>query len=232
MTGTLRGLNIHRGTFAFVTKYPKLHMPAIKVADMDLTDPTSSKCLLDGEFVRVSEAFSESGAAVAGSRRAYQIVTGDLPTPTINIGGADSITGYIVLSDGGRAADVRTEYVPHHGRPGRSDLQFSGSIPCVLDEDYEFNTRLVDTGESYVVGTKVFAWVIQNADLPAQVRAETSRDVVGLVPDTYIASLADEGINGTKLPYVGVCTSSKDANGWIRVRKVPGIWTISGALPE
>jgi len=226
-TGTLRGLNIHGGTFAFVTKYPKLHMPAIKVADMDLVDPTNTKCLLDGEFVRLGEAVGANGSVVTGSRRAYQILAADMPVIT----GAGLVSGYLDSAHADRPIDVQTEFVPHHGRPGRSDLQFNGAIPCIVDEDFEFNTRLINNSATYVPGDKLFLWAIANVDLPDAVKALTSRVVIGLVPGSFVATdgTADASLNGAEIPYVGVCTSSKDANGWIRVRKVSGLWTVSGA---
>ena len=227
MAGTLRGNNIHGGTFQFASHYPDLHMPAFQLADKDLVDPNNAKALLDGELVRVGEGTSDGGAAVVGSRRLFQILPANTDLVTV-VGGAgnDTFNGY---KDGSRDIDISTEFRLSHGRRGRGDSQFMGVKPVCLDYNFEFKYRLIDDNGTYAPGVKLFPYVIANGDLPYYVRSRTSRDVVGLIPEDILTALGDTNINGQQIPYLAVCVSSKDANGWIRAVLRPGIHTISGA---
>lgn len=41
-------------TFEFVSEFPKLHMPSLKVANADFTNPKKATCMQDGELVQVT----------------------------------------------------------------------------------------------------------------------------------------------------------------------------------
>ena len=230
MTGLLRGNNITAGTFGFVSKHPQLHTPAIRVNDMDLVDPNNSKCLLDGEIVRIGEATGDGGAVIFGTRRAFEIVTGNMPVVTVGGGaGDDTLASYV---DGARAINAASEFRIKHGRRGRGDSQVFGAVPVVSEEDFQFNYRITDVNETYAPGVKLFVHIIPNANLPAYIRdvQGVSRDVVGLVPQSFIAGLGDAGINGTSIEAVAECLSSLDANGWVRCRWRASNWVIAGAV--
>jgi len=212
--GKHRG-TIGAGTFSIVdNRYPdNVNMPTVRLADPTLVQPRHANQLLDGEFVRVGEGTTgAAGVAVTGTLRANQVVVANIP-----IGGA----GYV---DGARAINVPVELKLQHGRPGRTDNQFFGTV-VVIDEteNFKFLYRIIDNTKAYAIGEKLFVGIIANANLPANVKSKTSRNPVGLIPENaakafFTADAAD------RLESVAVVTGSKDANGWIECRLQPGLF--------
>ena len=205
MAGTLRGNNIHGGTFQFSSHYPNLHMPAYQVDDSTLVDPGNTACLLDGELVLIGEA-----SGITGSVRASALTASNFPTVVANVVTAPAPADRI---DNGTQVRIK------HGRRGRGDSQFFGAIPVVMDYNFEFKYRLIDDGGTYAPGTKLYPVVIANADLPSYVQALTTRDVVGLTSADRAFATATAGQN---VEHVAVCRSTKDEYGWIKAVWRPG----------
>ena len=230
MAATHRGVNILGGTFALTSQYPKLHMPAVKLADADLANPKNSKCLLDGEWVRLGQATSEGNNVVIGSRRAFEFLAANQPTVTV-VGGDDNdtIAGYV---DGARPINPASELRLTHGRKGRGDTQMMLMKPVIDDNrSFSYLYRLIDDTATYAIGDPLFVRVIANANLPTFVKNKMgiTRNVVGLVPGSVIAALGDAALNGQILPSVGRVIGTKDANGFIMVQNEFSDWTIVGA---
>jgi hypothetical protein len=206
------GTEIHGGTFQFKSHYPQLHMPAIRVADMDQVDPSKAKCLLDGELVLVG-AGSDSEAP--GSRRLVEVAAGN------------TFTAAAGVMSGGTGAN---RLAPVHMRKGRGDIQIFGAVPCVQDEPFEFLTRLINTDATYSLGSQLIASLIPNDKLPAKVIAMTSRAVAGLVPVAFVLSDAtlDASENGKSVDFHATVTGIEDTNGWVRCRWNPGRHVLSG----
>jgi len=209
MAGTLRGNNIHGGTFQFSSHYPNLHMPAYQVDDSTLVDPGNTACLLDGELVFIGEA-----SGITGSVRASALTAANFPTVSDEGGGVFTVQAPATATDNGTQVRIK------HGRRGRGDSQFFGAVPVVMDYNFEFKYRLIDDGGTYAPGTKLYPVVIANADLPSYVQALTTRDVVGLAPAAEAFPSANAGQN---VEHVAVCRSSKDEYGWIKAVWRPGV---------
>lgn len=203
MAGTLRGNNIHGGTFQFSSHYPNLHMPAYQVDDSTLVDPGNTACLLDGELVFIGEA-----SGITGSVRASALTADNFPA--VDGGVLQALT---TPTDNGTQVRIK------HGRRGRGDSQFFGAVPVVMDYNFEFKYRLINDNGTYAPGTKLYPVVIANVDLPSYVQALTTRAVVGLAPAAQAFPSANAGQN---VEHVAVCRSSKDEYGWIKAVWRPG----------
>lgn len=211
------GLGTYTGTLMLVSEFPNLDMPAVKVNDTGLVDPTDSKCLLDGEWVYVKTGTLYGGASEYGSRVAQAIASANIPTIS-NAAGDDnaSITQYLDSSTVIRPAN---QFRLKHGNPGRPDNQAAGNISTIKDNsNFEYYYRLTHTGAAYNVGEPLFVWEIPYADLPAQTQSYVvgSRAVMGLVPLNWITAQLDAGANGSSLQAVGFVEGGA-SDGWIHV---------------
>ncbi len=209
------------GTFLLSSRYPELCMPGYRVDDETLVDPRSDNLLLSGEWVRVGVGQSEAGA-VPGTRRIFAIQDSEIqqisPAPTT----------FQDYQDGsGRRFAVESEFRMRHGRPGRSDTQFFGNMAIIDDRDFEFRYRLTDKNATYAVGDSLFIAAIAPADLPDYIRKPVARNVMGLVPYSFLIAGADNAANGALLQAVAYCTSPMDSSGWITAKCAPHLRSLS-----
>lgn len=236
MAGKHHGVNISGGTLSIITEFPNMYQPAVQLADQNLVNPRSMSALLDGEWIRVGEALSQGNVPVVGTQRGYGLTTANIPAVTVNGGNDnDTITQYL---DGARAIYVPNELRMSHGRKGRGDRQ-AGRVTPILKTELSFSYlyRLVSTTATYNVGDPVFVWEIPNAQLPDYVKTNmgVTRNVFGLVPLSYIASLGDAGLNfvaGTnnhRLWSVGRVEGTRDTRGWVRIINQFSLVEITGA---
>lgn len=108
-------------------------------------------------------------------------------------------------------ADDITQFSLHifHGNPGRSDLQVGEQVPVVLDEAFEFASRLhtgnVDGGTAPVVGDMCYITADDYVD-------PVSGDAAG---GKTLLTPVDQATPGTYC-CVARCTRAADAEGWAR----------------
>lgn len=99
-----------------------------------------------------------------------------------------------------------------HGNPGRSDLQVGEHVPVVMDEAYEFVTRLHDGERTGGGGTAPTAGALCYV-------ANASVDIDGV---TYAGRSVLTPATNPGEYFVARCVAAPDSDGWARFITVKG----------
>ena len=120
--------------------------------------------------------------------------------------------GQVTRPSVAKTSSDQLNFYASHGNPGRSDLQVGEHVPVVMDEAYEFVTRLHDGNRTGGGGTAPTAGALCYV-------ANASVDIDGV---TYAGRSVLTPTAASNDYFVARCIEAPDASGWARFIAIKG----------